>query len=174
MRYAKWIHGSEDIAEAKQVRQAVFVEEQGYTPEQEFDATDALSWHVVALDEETPVGTGRLYVQDGQYCIGRLCVLPEYRGQGIGEAMVGLLIDRAMMIGAPGLHVYCLLYTSIQGNVMQHHLVVRIAEGQVEKAYIAFQFGVGDGAVRLVRMPPGPQDVYKRQVHCSFYARLPP
>ena len=106
MLYAKWIHGSEDIAEAKQVRQAVFVEEQGYTPEQEFDATDALSWHVVALDEETPVGTGRLYVQDGQYCIGRLCVLPEYRGQGIGEAMVGLLIDRAMMIGAPGLHVY--------------------------------------------------------------------
>lgn len=106
MLYAKWIHGSEDIAEAKQVRQAVFVEEQGYTPEQEFDATDALSWHVVALDEETPVGTGRLYVQDGQYCLGRLCVLPEYRGQGIGEAMVGLLIDRAMMIGAPGLHVY--------------------------------------------------------------------
>ena len=105
MLYAKWIHGSDDISLAKAVREQVFVNEQGFAPEQEFDTFDNGAWHVVAMEDETPIGTGRLYIDDGKFTIGRLCVLPEYRNMGIGDALMRLLMDR-------GLEVGCLLYTS--------------------------------------------------------------
>lgn len=44
MLYAKWIHGSDDISLAKAVREQVFVSEQGFAPEQEFDAFDNGAW----------------------------------------------------------------------------------------------------------------------------------
>ena len=34
MLYAKWIHGSDDISLSKAVREQVFVNEQGFAPEQ--------------------------------------------------------------------------------------------------------------------------------------------
>lgn len=71
MLYAKWIHGSDDISLAKAVREQVFVNEQGFAPEQEFDTFDNGAWHVVAMEDETPIGTGRLYIDDGKFTIGR-------------------------------------------------------------------------------------------------------
>lgn len=29
------------------------------------------AWHVVAMEDETPIGTGRLYIDDGKFTIGR-------------------------------------------------------------------------------------------------------
>ena len=58
MLYAKWIHGSDDISPAKAVREQVFVSEQGFAPEEEFDTFDNGAWHVVAMEDETPIGTG--------------------------------------------------------------------------------------------------------------------
>jgi predicted GNAT family N-acyltransferase len=110
MLYANWIHGTEDISPARAVREQVFVKEQGYVPEDEFDAFDAMAWHVVALDDDVPVGTGRVYLNDGEFHIGRLCVLPEYRLMGIGDALLRLLLDRAMMAGASGVHVSAQTY----------------------------------------------------------------
>ena len=45
----------------------------------------------------------------------------------------------------------------VQRQVMEHHVVRRVAEGHVVEAHIASQFLIGDGAVRLVRMLPCPQ-----------------
>lgn len=103
MLYAKWIHGSDDISLAKEVREQVFVQEQGFEAEKEFDTFDKGAWHVVAMEDETPIGTGRLYIDDGKFTLGRLCVLKEYRGMGIGDALIRLLMDRALEVGAPAL-----------------------------------------------------------------------
>lgn len=105
MLYAKWIHGSDDISLAKAVREQVFVNEQSFAPEQEFDTFDNGAWHVVAMEDETPIGTGRLYIDDGKFTIGRLCVLPEYRNMGIGDALMRLLMDRGLEVGAPALYI---------------------------------------------------------------------
>ena len=105
MLYAKWIDGSDDISLAKAVREQVFVSEQGFAPEQEFDAFDNGAWHVVAMEDETPIGTGRLYIDDGKFTIGRLCVLPGYRNMGIGDALMRLLMDRGLEVGAPALYI---------------------------------------------------------------------
>ena len=75
------------------VRDAVFVVEQGVPPEVERDEWDQRSDHALALDRDCRVvGTGRL-LPDGH--IGRMAVLPEWRGHGIGGRILASLIARA-------------------------------------------------------------------------------
>ncbi len=68
-------------AHASPIRFAVFVEEQGVPREIELDEHDPVSIHVVAFDDQQPVATGRL-LPDGH--IGRMAVLKDWRGRGIG------------------------------------------------------------------------------------------
>jgi len=103
--YANWIYGSEDIAPARSVRDAVFVNEQGFSPESEYDAFDKTAWHLVAMDDEKPIATGRVYLDNGNFHLGRVCVLPEYRGFGVGDAIVRLLLNRALSAGAPSVTI---------------------------------------------------------------------
>lgn len=74
--------------EAKQIRIAVFVEEQGFV--EEFDSDDKISTHLVMLDGDKPVATGRFYFDNArqEYLIGRLAVMKEYRGRGLGGEIV--------------------------------------------------------------------------------------
>ena len=79
-------------AHASPIRFEVFVEEQGVPREIELDEHDPVSIHVVAFEDRTPVATGRL-LPDGH--IGRMAVLKDWRGRGIGALMLKSLIDRA-------------------------------------------------------------------------------
>jgi predicted GNAT family N-acyltransferase len=78
---------------ARPVRETVFVREQAVPLEMEWDEWDARCDHAVALDSAgRPVGTGRL-LPGGR--IGRMAVLKEWRGQGVGAALLRALLDRA-------------------------------------------------------------------------------
>jgi len=79
-------------AHAAPIRFTVFVEEQGVPLGIELDAHDLLSVHAIVFDEEKPVATGRL-LPDGQ--IGRMAVLKDWRGRGIGALMLQSLMERA-------------------------------------------------------------------------------
>jgi predicted GNAT family N-acyltransferase len=82
-----------DFQDLRRVREPVFVVEQQVPIEMEWDALDPICQHVVARDiENHPIGTGRLTPQRK---IGRLAVLREWRGRGVGEAMLVALIDAA-------------------------------------------------------------------------------
>lgn len=89
-------------ASAQAVRHAVFVEEQRIPTELERDPADAGCLHVVAFDEVgQPVGTGRLLPQpDGVLKLGRLAVLKEWRGRGVGRALLQALLEAARAQGA--------------------------------------------------------------------------
>lgn len=87
--------GTEILDDAYKVRFRVFCKEQGVAPEVEADDFDREALHVVVYDQEDPVGTGRLIIENEMFKIGRVCVLPDYRGQGIGEKMMALLLDIA-------------------------------------------------------------------------------
>ncbi len=68
------------------VRRRVFVEEQRVPEELEQDEFDASCWHVIARDnQDRPIGTARL-LRDGH--IGRVAVVPEWRGRGLGKALM--------------------------------------------------------------------------------------
>lgn len=75
--------------EAKYIREEVFVKEQGFL--QEFDDIDKRAYHVVIFDEDKAVATGRTFVEDEYYIIGRVAVLKEYRGKHIGCMIISLL-----------------------------------------------------------------------------------
>jgi predicted GNAT family N-acyltransferase len=75
------------------VRRAVFIEEQRVPAALEWDGLDAACHHVlVTAAGHRPVGTGRMK-PDGH--IGRMAVLKDYRGQGIGSAILTALLDFA-------------------------------------------------------------------------------
>lgn len=94
VRLADWGSASAPLAA---VRRAVFVVEQAIPEAQEFDALDAPSIHALALDAEgAPVGCGRL-LPDGH--IGRMAVLPQWRGRGVGGAILARLIETARLRG---------------------------------------------------------------------------
>lgn len=75
--------------EAKEIREKVFIEEQGF--QSEFDHLDAEAAHVVVYDDkELPVATCRVFWDEEQksYVIGRLAVRREWRGKKLGAAAV--------------------------------------------------------------------------------------
>jgi len=79
------------------VRRAVFIEEQHVPEELEWDDIDERCCHVLATSAEgVPIGTGRL-LPDGH--IGRMAVLGEWRGKGVGSAILEALLDLARKEG---------------------------------------------------------------------------
>lgn len=84
-----------EMEQAWRIRRAVFIEEQGVPEEIEMDADDAIAFHVLALDNEIPVGCGRMVPHEGAIKIGRMAVMRERRGEGIGEEILAFLMDAA-------------------------------------------------------------------------------
>ncbi len=77
------------------VREPVFVEEQQVPRELEWDALDPLCVHVLARDDAgRPIGTGRL---TPEHKIGRMAVLQDWRGKGVGDALLKALIEQAAL-----------------------------------------------------------------------------
>lgn len=94
LRTVEW---TSEEAKLRAVRIAVFVIEQNIPEELEWDEHDAASVHVLAEDDAgTPVGCGRL-LPDGH--IGRLAVLSEWRGRGVGAALLAHLTELARARG---------------------------------------------------------------------------
>ncbi len=88
-------------ADAARVRTRVFVEEQGIPAEEEWDAADATALHVlVARATGEPVATGRLLAYaPGRAKIGRVAVLAELRGTGLGRRVMRALMAAARARG---------------------------------------------------------------------------
>ncbi len=75
------------------LRENVFVIEQGVAPDIEWDGRDHLCQHVIATSsDEQPIGTGRI-LPNGH--IGRIAVIVQWRGRGVGNAILDLLIKIA-------------------------------------------------------------------------------
>src|SRR4051812_25217102 len=94
LRVVSW---TAEATKLRAVRLVVFVVEQNIPEELEWDEHDALSIHVLAEDRDgVPIGCGRL-LPDGH--IGRVAVLSDWRGQGVGAALIAKLIDLAQERG---------------------------------------------------------------------------
>ena len=84
-----YISNIEDICA---IRYEVFVDEQNVPEELEIDGLDNEAKHVLAFVDGVPIGTGRI-LDDGH--IGRVAVLKNYRGLGIGKLIMKELIKWA-------------------------------------------------------------------------------
>jgi predicted GNAT family N-acyltransferase len=78
---------------ARPVREKVFIEEQKVPREMEWDEWDERCDHAVACDAQgRAIGTARL-APGGK--LGRMAVLREWRGLGVGAALLDALLARA-------------------------------------------------------------------------------
>ena len=92
---------------AQVVRTAVFVHEQGISPEDEWDADDATALHAVLFDVNgQPLGNARLLQPSIKVAkVGRMAVLEKARGQGYGARLLHALIGEAKRRGHKEVHL---------------------------------------------------------------------
>lgn len=99
------LEGPQEFERAFAIRRTVFVEEQRVPEPIERDEHDATAIHLIALDGDTVVGTGRLAVIHGVARIGRMAILPAFRGRGVGRQLLMALLDQAQAQGWSEVHL---------------------------------------------------------------------
>lgn len=80
----------------KRIRELVFIAEQGVPVELEFDGLDTIALQLLVSIGGQYVGTGRM-LDDGR--IGRVAILKEFRGLGLGAKVVQALVAEAARLG---------------------------------------------------------------------------
>ena len=106
------------------IRTRVFINEQLVPPDLEWDGFDQDCWHVIAkTDSGECIGTARL-LYDGH--IGRMAVLPAYRNQGVGSAILEKLHEIARTQGINNLFLHA--QTSAIEFYRKYDYVVRSKE----------------------------------------------
>lgn len=85
--------------EAKAIRKAVFVEEQGF--QNEFDNIDQRAIHLIVAFKGKWVATARVFAdkEAGTYDIGRVCVLKAYRKYHLGSKLMHLIEEKVKELG---------------------------------------------------------------------------
>lgn len=87
-----------DIATCRALRRIVFIEEQGVSEADEVDDKDDEAIHLLATLNGKPVGSARLLISGETGKIGRVCVLAETRGTGLGAQLMRAAVDRFRQI----------------------------------------------------------------------------
>jgi predicted GNAT family N-acyltransferase len=89
------------MEQAWAIRRLVFIDEQHVPEEIELDADDAVAFHALATAGSAgAIGCGRYVAHEtGEVKIGRMAVLPEFRGRGVGREILRFLMDAARTHG---------------------------------------------------------------------------
>jgi len=121
---------------ASPIRFAVFVEEQRVPIEIEWDDQDAESLHALAYSAAgNAIATGRL-LPDGH--IGRMAVLKEWRGKGVGGAILERLVATARERGDQEIELFA----------QTHALAFYRSHGFVENGEIFEEAGIPHQAMK--------------------------
>ncbi len=88
----------------REVREIVFIKEQGVPRELEWDGEDEHAYHFLAVNEAgQAIGCARL-LANGK--IGRMAVLAEFRGTGLGTRLLDAVIEHAKQLGLLTVHLH--------------------------------------------------------------------
>lgn len=95
--------------DAKLIREQVFIQEQGISPEDEWDDLDATVLHFMVYDSDQSIATARLLSQPS---VGRVAVLVPYRKRGIGKILMQHIIEYARQQELPYLKLSAQTYVT--------------------------------------------------------------
>lgn len=138
VRPADW---SVDREQLRAIRRAVFIEEQGVPEELEWDGLDERCRHALALaPEDVPIGTGRL-TPDAR--IGRMAVAREWRGRGVGGAILQSLLEEARAAG----------YAMVELHAQVHALQFYGRHGFTARGAEFLEAGIPHRAMTIVLAP---------------------
>ena len=90
---------TDDIATCRALRRVVFIEEQGVSEADELDDLDGVAVHLLAIVDGRPMGSARIIPGNGYGKIGRVCVLAEARGTGLGAALMREAVQECRRLG---------------------------------------------------------------------------
>ncbi len=90
----KWIDGYVPLT---MIREKVFIEEQKVMPQLEWDGMDEEAIHFLVYKDEKAIGCARALVIENHMQLGRMAVLKEYRGEGIGSHLIEKVITTAKL-----------------------------------------------------------------------------
>jgi predicted GNAT family N-acyltransferase len=93
------VRRTEDLDACLALRRTVFVDEQKVPEELEVDGLDDEAVHLLATVDGRPVGTARLFAKGDTGKIGRVCVLREARGAGVGVALIRAAVEELRGLG---------------------------------------------------------------------------
>ncbi|GAA0721480.1 GNAT family N-acetyltransferase [Clostridium malenominatum] len=105
-----WLEGNDDLKDAYEIRNQVFVIEQNVPKEIEKDSKDKISKHIVIYEENFPIATGRIVVENSSCSFGRISIIKKYRGKGIGLYLVENMIKEATKIGIKEIYIHAQKY----------------------------------------------------------------
>lgn len=91
---------TDDLAACHAIRRVVFIDEQAVPEELEMDDLDGEAIHLLATVDGRPAGTARLLLRGEVGKIGRVAVLADQRGTGLGAALIRAALDE--LRAAPG------------------------------------------------------------------------
>jgi len=101
------ITDKESFAQAVEIRKTVFVLEQKVDPREEYDQFEETSHHFLAKLDGKPAGAARWRVTEKGIKLERFAVLKEFRGKGVGQALVhAVLQDIRSMPASEGRVIY--------------------------------------------------------------------
>ena len=92
-----------DSAEMEAVyllRDDVFVQEQQLTDDARDDPEDGHSIHLLAFEDDVPIGTGRVTLYGREAQVAWVAVAISHRRRGVGDAIMRALIERSRHEGA--------------------------------------------------------------------------
>lgn len=84
----KFAISEDDINTCFKLREIVFIEEQNVPVDREQDEDDKIAVHFLLLENNIPIGTGRVVKNDEYAKIERVCILKEYRKKGAGKFLM--------------------------------------------------------------------------------------
>ena len=88
----KFTQNDREMLSCLSLRRAVFIEEQNVPENEEVDGDDPNCDHILLTISDDPVGAARLKYYDNFVKVQRVCVLKNYRGQGIGSDIINFII----------------------------------------------------------------------------------
>ena len=98
----KWIDGYVPLT---MIREKVFIEEQKVTPQLEWDGIDEKAIHFLVYKDEKAIGCARAIVIENYMQLGRMAVLKEYRGEGIGNNLIEKAVITAKLNQLSSIHI---------------------------------------------------------------------
>jgi predicted GNAT family N-acyltransferase len=87
------IEQTTNLAACLALRRTVFIEEQRVPEDREMDGLDDNALHLLATQDGQPIGSARILLDRETGKIGRVCVLPQARGTGLGAALIRAALD---------------------------------------------------------------------------------
>ena len=125
----------------RSVREAVFIREQGVPAELEWDELDMGCRHALALSHKgDAIGCGRM-LADGH--IGRIAVLPQWRQQKVGTAIMEAFLDYARAHD----------YKQVDVDAQTHAMPFYRGFGLVEEGDVFMDAGLPHIKMRLKLLP---------------------